>query len=85
MYIRTQNELRFQVRVRAEGTAVVLKTVTTFLVLVRAPEDWALVAFALGQTAYGLTMLLSFTVACRDNLDFRPKRVTVTKADRYVP
>ncbi|EIW61017.1 Rft-1-domain-containing protein [Trametes versicolor FP-101664 SS1] len=82
MYIRTQNELRFQVRVRAEGTAVVLKTVTTFLVLVRAPEDWALVAFALGQTAYGLTMLLSFTVACRDNLDFRPKRVTVTKADR---
>ncbi|OJT02007.1 Oligosaccharide translocation protein RFT1 [Trametes pubescens] len=82
MYIRTQNELRFQVRVRAEGTAVVLKTVTTFLVLVRAPEDWALVAFALGQTVYGLTMLLSFTVACRDNLDFSPKRVTVTKADR---
>lgn len=84
MYIRTQNELRFQVRVRAEGTAVVLKTVTTFLVLVRAPEDWALIAFALGQTAYGLTMLLSFTAACRDNLDFRPKRVSVTKGDRYV-
>ncbi|KAI0373126.1 Rft-1-domain-containing protein [Pilatotrama ljubarskyi] len=81
MYIRTQNELRFHVRVRAEGTAVLLKTITTFLVLVRAAEEWALVAFALGQVAYGLTMLVSFVVACRDNLDFRPKRVTITKHD----
>ncbi|KAI0333099.1 Rft-1-domain-containing protein [Cubamyces sp. BRFM 1775] len=81
MYIRTQNELRFHVRVRAEGTAVMLKTITTFLVLVAAPDDWALVAFALGQTAYGLTMLLSFAMACSDNLDFRPKRVTVTRKE----
>ncbi|KAI0628828.1 Rft-1-domain-containing protein [Trametes polyzona] len=81
MYIRTQNELRFQVRVRAEGTAVVLKTITTFLVLVSASEDWALVAFALGQTVYGLTMFFSFVLACRDNLDFRPKRVTVKQKD----
>ncbi|KAI0355163.1 Rft-1-domain-containing protein [Trametes cingulata] len=81
MYIRTQNELRFNVRIRAEGTAVLLKTMTTFLVLVGAQEEWALVAFALGQVAYGLTMLLSFAIACRDNLDFRPRRVTVTKHD----
>lgn len=78
MYIRTQNELRFHVRVRAEGTAVILKAVTTFLVLVGAPEGWSLLAFALGQTAYGLTMLLSFLVACSDNLNFRLKQVTVT-------
>ncbi|PIL33087.1 transporter [Ganoderma sinense ZZ0214-1] len=81
MYIRTQNELRFHVRVRAEGTAVMLKTITTFLVLVIASEDYALVAFALGQTAYGLTMLVSFLIACRGNLDFIPKQVTVTVKD----
>ena len=85
MYIRTQNELRFHVRVRAEGTAVMLKTITTFLVLVGTSEDWALVAFALGQTAYGLTMLVSFIVACSDNLDFRPKQVEVTVHDKWVP
>lgn len=82
MYIRTQNELRFHVRVRAEGTAVMLKTITTFLVLVATSEEWALVAFALGQTAYGLTMLVSFAVACRDNLNFRLKRVPVTVHDQ---
>ena len=76
MYIRTQNELRFHVRVRAEGTAVMLKTIVTFLVLVGTSEEWALVAFALGQTAYGLAMLLSFAVACRENLNFMPKQVT---------
>ncbi|KAI0648485.1 Rft-1-domain-containing protein [Trametes meyenii] len=79
LYIRTQNELRFHVRVRAEGTAVMLKTISTFLVLVQTSEEWALVAFALGQVAYGLTMLVSFLIACRDNLDFLPKRVTVIK------
>ncbi|KAI0781536.1 Rft-1-domain-containing protein [Trametes elegans] len=84
MYIRTQNELRFHVRVRAEGTAVLLKTITTFLVLVGAPEDWALIAFALGQTVYGMTMLVSFLLACHDNLDFFPKRVATTVQHRYV-
>ncbi|CDO71927.1 hypothetical protein BN946_scf184940.g74 [Trametes cinnabarina] len=78
LYIRTQNELRFHVRVRAEGTAVMLKTVVTFVALVCASEEWALVAFALGQTAYGLTMLASFMMACRGTLDFRPKRVSFT-------
>ncbi|KAI0823845.1 Rft-1-domain-containing protein [Trametes gibbosa] len=82
MYIRTQNELKFHVRVRAEGTAVVLKTVTTFIVLVSAPEDWALIAFALGQTIYGLTILVSFAIACRDDLGFRPKQVIIMKGDR---
>lgn len=60
LYIRAQNELRFDVRVRAEGSAVVLKTFTTFLVLAFGDAEWALLAFALGQAAYGLTMLVSF-------------------------
>ena len=84
MYIRTQNELRFHVRVRAEGTAVMLKTIVTFLVLVVASEDYALVAFALGQTVYGLTMLVSFLIACRENLDFVPKQVAIIVKDQYV-
>ena len=84
MYIRTQNELRFHVRVRAEGTAVMLKTIITFLVLVGTSEEYALVAFALGQTVYGLTMLISFVIACRDNLDFRPRQVAVTVHDQWV-
>ncbi|KAL7282887.1 hypothetical protein ACG7TL_002302 [Trametes sanguinea] len=82
LYIRTQNELRFHVRVRAEGTAVMLKTVVTFLVLISATEEWALLAFAFGQTAYGLAMLVSFAIACSDSLDFRPKRVSVTTQNR---
>ncbi|KAJ2984746.1 hypothetical protein NUW54_g10397 [Trametes sanguinea] len=82
MYIRTQNELRFHVRVRAEGTAVMLKTVVTFLVLISMSEEWALLAFALGQAAYGLAMLVSFAIACSGSLDFRPKRVSVAAQTR---
>ncbi|KAI0738050.1 Rft-1-domain-containing protein [Daedaleopsis nitida] len=81
MYIRTQNELKFHVRVRAEGMAVMLKTVTTFLVLINTSEEWSLAAFALGQTAYGLTTLISFVMACRDNLDFRPRKVAIAVHD----
>ncbi|KAF7795410.1 hypothetical protein EIP86_006568 [Pleurotus ostreatoroseus] len=60
LYIRVQNDLRFDVRVRAEGSAVAVKTLTTFLVLVLTSPEWALVAFALGQAAYGITMLVQF-------------------------
>ncbi|TCD70759.1 Oligosaccharide translocation protein rft1 [Steccherinum ochraceum] len=61
-YIRAQNELRFDVRVKAEGKAVVAKTGTTFLALVgtRGGEEWALVAFALGQVVYGAVLLEEF-------------------------
>ena len=60
LYIRAQNDLRFDVRVRAEGSAVAVKTLTTFLVLVLTSPEWALAAFALGQAAYGITMLVQF-------------------------
>lgn len=60
LHIRAQNELRFSVRVRAEGASVLLKTLVTFAVLAFGPPDWALLAFALGQAAYGSTTLASF-------------------------
>ncbi|KAI0077851.1 Rft-1-domain-containing protein [Panus rudis PR-1116 ss-1] len=60
LYIRAQNELRFDVRVRAEGTAVVIKTVVTFVVLVAGGERWALLAFASGQLGYGIVLLGAF-------------------------
>ncbi|KAH9022327.1 Rft protein-domain-containing protein [Lactarius pseudohatsudake] len=54
LYIRAQNELRVDVRVRAEGAAVFSKTLATFLGLAFAPPAWALVAFAAGQAAYAI-------------------------------
>lgn len=61
-YIRAQNELRFDVRVKAEGKAVLAKTGTTFLTLMatKGGEEWALVAFALGQVVYGAVLLEEF-------------------------
>ncbi|THH26816.1 hypothetical protein EUX98_g7368 [Antrodiella citrinella] len=62
LYIRAQNELRFDVRVKAEGKAVVAKTATTFLVLAatRGGEEWALVAFASGQVVYAAVLFGEF-------------------------
>ncbi|KAH9159370.1 Rft protein-domain-containing protein [Lactarius sanguifluus] len=54
LYIRAQNKLRVDVRVRVEGAAVFSKTLATFLGLAFAPPAWALVAFAAGQAAYAL-------------------------------
>lgn len=80
LYIRAQNDLRFDVRVRAEGSAVVLKTFTTVLVLALGKEEWALLAFALGQAAYGFTTLVAFGQAYRGILGrFWIKRVKTGK------
>ena len=75
LYIRAQNELRLNVRVRAEGAAVVSKSVVTFLVLAFASGEWALVAFAVGQAAYGLSLLVVFWAAYRGGISYVPKRV----------
>jgi oligosaccharide translocation protein RFT1 len=59
-------ELRTNVRVKAEGLAITVKTLVTFLVLVydtRRGEiegTLALLAFAGGQMAYGITALLTY-------------------------
>src|SRR6266851_8361792 len=64
MYIRAQNELRVDVRVRAEGVAVFLKTLVTFFGLAFASPQWALIAFAAGQAAYGLATFAVFWNFC---------------------
>jgi len=74
LYIRAQNELRLNVRVRAEGAAVVSKSVVTFLILAFASGEWALVAFAVGQAAYGLSLLAVFWAAYRGGINYVPKR-----------
>ena len=60
LYIRAQNELRMDVRVRAEGAAVFLKTLVTFFGLAFASSEWALVAFAAGQAAHALATFAVF-------------------------
>lgn len=75
LYIRAQNELRFDVRVKAEGTAVISKTLVTFLVLAFASSEWALFAFAAGQAAYGLSMLVIFFRNCAHDVNYVPQKV----------
>ena len=75
LYIRALNDLRIQLRVKSEGTAVFMKTVVTFLALVLLPPEWALVAFAAGQAAYGLTMLFGFLWAYDFQANYWPEKV----------
>ena len=84
LYIKAQNELRFDIRVRAEGTAITLKTLSSFLVLVTLSPDWALVAFAIGQAVYGVTLLLSFLRVYGRNTNFLPRKAQVTVHGKYV-
>ena len=84
LYIKAQNELRFDIRVKTEGTAVLMKTVVTFLALILTSADWALVAFAAGQAAYGLTMLGGFLKAYHFKADYIPKKVSVKIHGKYV-
>jgi len=64
LYIRAQNNLEVSVRVRAEGIAVMAKAFFNLLPLVLVTgwkgsgfvSEWTLVAFALGQLAFGLSV-----------------------------
>lgn len=85
LYIRAQNELRLNVRVRAEGAAVVFKAVVTFLVLAFASGEWALVAFAVGQAAYGLSLLVAFWGVYKGDISYVPNRVLTKLHDKCVP
>jgi oligosaccharide translocation protein RFT1 len=84
LYIRAQNELRLKVRVRAEGAAVVFKSVVTFLVLAFASGEWALMAFAAGQAAYGISLLAVFLGTYKGDINYVPKRVQTKLHDKYV-
>jgi oligosaccharide translocation protein RFT1 len=83
LYIRTQNDLRFNVRIRAEGSAIVSKTVVTFVILVAAPSKWALVAFAVGQATYGFITLVSYLRAYGRDVSFCLRKVQVSPHNRY--
>ncbi|KAI0042396.1 Rft-1-domain-containing protein [Auriscalpium vulgare] len=77
-YIRAQNELRVEVRVRAEAAAVFSKTAVTFVVLAFCPPDLALLAFALGQASYGIVVAVSFWRAYGSSVDYRLRKTVVT-------
>lgn len=54
-------EVRTDVRVRAEGLGIIVKTITTYLILLydnnsRRSGELALMAFALGQLAHSATV-----------------------------
>ncbi len=77
LYIRAQNELRVDVRVRAEGAAVFLKTFVTFLGLAFVSPAWALVAFAAGQVTYALATFTVFWNFCGRSTRYVMRRVTL--------
>jgi len=77
LYIRAQNELRVDVRVRAEGAAVFFKTLVTFCGLAFASAEWALMAFALGQAAYGLATFAVFWSFGGRSMRYVLRKVTV--------
>ena len=84
LYIRAQNELKLNIRVRAEGAAVVSKAIISFLVLAFASGEWALVAFSFGQAAYGLSLLMVFLGVYKGEISYVPKRVQTKLHDKYV-
>lgn len=63
LYIYAQREGRVQLRVRAEGAAILLKCITTLLGVRLCGDSRALLAFACGQAAYGLTTLTVYLFA----------------------
>ncbi|KAG8894470.1 Oligosaccharide translocation protein rft1, partial [Tulasnella sp. 417] len=76
LYIRAQNDLQFGIRVRAEGSAVILKAVVAVAMIVLGGEEKALLAFALGQAAYGLCTLVVFWLAYPTHLKLWPSKIT---------
>ena len=77
LYIRAQNELRMDVRVRAEGAAVFSKTLVTFFGLASTSSEWALMAFAAGQAAYALATFVVFWNFCGNSTRYILRRVTI--------
>lgn len=84
LYIRAQNELRLNVRVRTEGLAVFAKTAVAFVILVTIPAEWALVAFAAGQAAYGVSMLAGFLHEYGRSAQYWPKKVSLNDHGKCV-
>jgi oligosaccharide translocation protein RFT1 len=88
LYVRAQNELQFGLRVTSEGVGVILRTLTTVSLLLGAPPQWNLLAFALGQLAYALSIFTIYWNAYRtdaSSLRLWPVTVTRTVKEQWVP
>ncbi|KAJ7771594.1 Rft protein-domain-containing protein [Mycena metata] len=65
MHNQAMSEMKTHVRVRAEGMGITMKTFVTFIVLLydskaQLDGDLALIAFAMGQLAYSLCLLVVY-------------------------
>jgi oligosaccharide translocation protein RFT1 len=63
LFVLAQLDARQDLRLRAEGAAVVVRAVVTVGLLARAGETLALVAFAAGQLGYAAVLLLAYGAA----------------------
>lgn len=57
---RAQLEMDVKLRVSVEGSAVIVRAITTLLAIVYGGERWALLAFGLGQFAYATTLVARY-------------------------
>ena len=71
------------VRVKAEGTAFVVKSITTVLLLQAASSNQlSLLAFGLGQLAFSITMLSSYLKEMWNEITFTFHRTSVSNATK---
>lgn len=77
LYIRAQNDVRVDLRVKAEGIAVIMKTLITFVILVTGSANVALLAFAAGQAAYSLALLGTYMRDYKQPPLFWPHKVVL--------
>ncbi|CAE6429721.1 unnamed protein product [Rhizoctonia solani] len=63
LHNRAQSLMRFNLRIKAEGTAIIARSVCTVAALIIAGEHWSLIAFATGQLAYAITVLVVYVKA----------------------
>jgi oligosaccharide translocation protein RFT1 len=62
-YIQLQRQLRLNIRVQAEGAAVIVRAIVTLVVVRRLGASHALLAFGIGQACYGTCLLARFAHA----------------------
>lgn len=71
------------VRVKAEGTAFVVKSITTVLLLqATSSNQLSLLAFGVGQLAFSMTMLSLYLREMRNKVTFVFQRTSVTDATK---
>lgn len=75
LHNRAQSQMRFNIRVRAEGAGIIARSVCTVAALAIAGEKWSLLAFAGGQLAYAGSVLFSYIMAFRnEGIQLVPRR-----------